>query len=184
MPPTLGIHWIVTTHGSWLHGDPRGSWKNGRRIGPDPFLEKAIRARIDHDAIRLNDVERMLISAVWGVAVREWGLRIYAATIRPTHAHTLFAPMRRDVDDVIAGLKRRSAAAILALKRNMNAGAAPTHLWSARPFVLYINTESHLHNAIRYIRNHNTRTAHPPDPYDWITPLSPPPTSLPTSLPT
>jgi hypothetical protein len=40
MGQTIGIHWTVTTHGTWLHGDPRGSWKDGRLIGADPLLEQ------------------------------------------------------------------------------------------------------------------------------------------------
>ena len=128
---------------------------------------------MDHDAITLNPIERMLIAAIWGTAIREWGLRIYAATIRPTHAHTIFAPMQRDVDTVIAGLKRRSAAAVLAMRRNMTT-RAPAHLWTARPFALFITTESHLQNAIPYVHNHNLQVGQPADPYDWIDPLFPP----------
>ena len=54
MSRTLAIHWIATTFGTWLHGDPRGSWKTGKLIGPDPFLEESIRERLTTDSVVLS----------------------------------------------------------------------------------------------------------------------------------
>lgn len=113
-----------------------------------------------NDAVVLNVAEMAHVSLIWGQAVAEWQLRVYAATIHPTHAHVIFAPMARDVTTVIAGLKRRSA---------------PPHLWTARPWPVYIDDSgNHLPNAIEYVRDHNRRVDRPADPYPWIDPLYPP----------
>jgi hypothetical protein len=56
MARTHGIHWIATTFGTWLHGDPRGSWRNGELIGPDPFCEEAVRRRMTAEAVTLSDL--------------------------------------------------------------------------------------------------------------------------------
>ncbi len=172
MPNTLGIHWIATTHGTWLHGDPRGSWNNGQLIGPDPFLQAAINKRMTHDAIVLSRAEIICVASDMGHTITEQGHRVYAATFHPTHLHIIFAPLPEDISTTIARLKKRSANLILKVRRNL--GDDRKHLWTKGRFPVFIFEEHHLHNAIQYVRRHNTRIGLPPDPYDWIQPLHPP----------
>lgn len=169
MGNTIGIHWIATTHGSWLHGDVRGSWKNGKLIGPDPFHEKAIQARMAHDAVVLNNVEIITVAARVGGIIREQNHRAYAATFHPTHLHVVFAPLREDVKTVIARLKKCTADVVLAVRRAR--GDDRKHLWTQGQFPVFIFDRDHLHNAIEYVRRHNTRAGRDADPYDWIDPL-------------
>jgi REP element-mobilizing transposase RayT len=117
MGRTLAIHWAATTYGTWLHGDPRGSWRNGRLIGPDLYLEAAARASMSADAVVLDDIERQLVAESFGSVVREQGHRIHAATVQPTHVHLVLAPLKENLTTVVARLKRRSAAAVLAQRR-------------------------------------------------------------------
>src|SRR3990170_4788555 len=98
MGNTLGIHWAVTTHGTWLHGDPRGSWRHGRLIGPDPFLEAECRARMANDAVMLDAAERAIVAQVFGEIVREQRHRVFAATVQAAHVHLVFAPLRENLD--------------------------------------------------------------------------------------
>lgn len=172
MPNTLGIHWIATTHGSWLHGDARGSWRHGKLLDPDPFHEDAIRQRMAHDAVVLSPAEITCVASEIGRTLTEHNHRVYAATFHPTHLHIILAPLPEDVRTIIARLKKRSADLILRVRRNR--GDHRKHLWTQGRFPVFIFTEDHLHNAIQYVRQHNTRTGKPPDPYDWITPLYPP----------
>ncbi len=195
MSTTLAIHWAVTTHGSWLHGDPRGSWFNGQLIGPDPFLEASERASLIAGSIVLNELEQQLVADEFAAILREHHHRVYAATIQATHIHLLLAPVREEPKTVIARLKRRSAAAVLGHRRQallrsqadsfgargdrprmgrLCAGAVPRSLWTKGNFPVFIFDEYHLGNAIEYIRDHNRRVGLPPDPYDWIAPLYPP----------
>lgn len=97
MARILAIHWSQTTHGTWLHGHPRGSWQNGRLIGSDPFLEAAARASMTDDSIRLSAVECQLVATAFGEIVREQSHRVFAATIRSTHVHVVFAPLSEDI---------------------------------------------------------------------------------------
>lgn len=119
MGHTLAIHWAVTTHGAWLHGDIRGSWRDGRLIGPDPYLEAESRARLSHRAVLLDAEERVIVAGIFGDVVREQQHRVFAATIRATHVHLVLAPLRGDLKTVIARLKRRSAGAVLARRREL-----------------------------------------------------------------
>jgi hypothetical protein len=169
MGNTRGIHWIVTTHGSWLHGDPRGSWLRGQLIGPDPFLASAVASRLSAGAVVLSVTEQIAVACAFGERVTRRGWRVYAATVQSTHAHVVFAPMREDITDVIAELKSASARDLLAVRRRMGQ-SCPDGLWTARPFPVFIFTDDHLTNAIEYVRKHNRRIGRPDDPYDWIRP--------------
>jgi REP element-mobilizing transposase RayT len=193
MGSTLAIHWAATTHGTWLHGDVRGSWREGRLIGPDPYLEAECRARMSRDAVKLDAAERAILAEVFGAIVRERRHRVFAATIQRAHVHLILGPLQEDVAKVIARFKYRSAAAVLAKRRQKfvktpnPAGTAglysrpvsgrertiPRSLWTAGKFPLFIFSEFHLMNAIEYVRDHNRREGLPPDPFDWIEPLFP-----------
>jgi REP element-mobilizing transposase RayT len=173
MSNTLGVHWIATTHGTWLHGDPRGSWQKGKLIGPDPFLEQTINRRMAHDAVLLDDAERKTVAARFGATCVECKYRVYAMTVRPVHVHVVFGPLPEEINTVIARLKRRSAADVLAVRRQMKR-AVPRSLWTAGRFPIFIFDEDHLRNAIEYVRQHNLRVGLAADPYDWIDPLDGP----------
>jgi len=117
MSTTLGIHWAITTYGTWLHGNSHGSWHEGRLVDSDPYLEAAAKAAMNHQAVVLNQHERTLVAKAIGNAVLENQYRILAATIQGAHLHLVFAPLRTDVKRVIAQLKYRSAVAVLADRR-------------------------------------------------------------------
>jgi hypothetical protein len=108
MSNTLAVHWAATTRGTWLHGDPRGSWRNGRLLGPDPFEESMARHYMNEKAVVLSDEQSTLVANAFGEIVREHNYRALAATIQRTHVHIVFAPLPDDVKIVIARLKRRS----------------------------------------------------------------------------
>ena len=107
MGRTLAIHWTQTTHGTWLHGDSRGSWHDGRLIGPDPYLEAESRAGMTDDAVLLDSAERQLLANTFGNIVRERRHRVFAATIQATHVHLVFAPLNEEIKTVIARFKYR-----------------------------------------------------------------------------
>ncbi len=158
MTHLLGIHWIATTHGSWLHGDPRGSWHQGKLIGPDPFLETAIRRRMTHEAIVLSDEECDLVSETVRSTCAKMGHQILALAVQPTHMHVVFAPMKEPIKIVVARLKRRSAVEVLGARR-VAAGQdgrarVPSSLWAAGRFVVLIDDPRHLENSIAYVERH------------------------------
>lgn len=190
MGRTLAIHWAAaTTHGTWLHGDARGSWCNGQLIGPDPYLEADTRAALRGDAVLLNAAERRLVADEFGEIVRDKHHRVFAATIQATHVHLVFGPLNEDIKTAIARFKYRSAAAVLARRRESRTAetadlysravsarrpsiqSVPKSLWTAGKFPVFIFNEQHLVNAIEYVRDHNRRVGMAADPFDWIDPL-------------
>jgi len=183
MARTLGIHWAATTHGTWLHGDIRASWLNGRLIAPDPSLEFACRDLLNDAAIVLTDDEQQIVANEFGKIVRERRIRVFAATIQAIHVHLIFAPLRENIKSVIARFKYRSAAAVLGHRRDgrpaetaglfSRAVSARRSLWTAGKCPVFIFKEQHLVNAIEYVRDHNRRDGLAPDPFDWTEPLFP-----------
>jgi hypothetical protein len=184
MARTLAIHRAQTTHGTWLTGDPRNSWHNGKLIGPDPFLESACRSNMTHAAASLSAQEREIVTAEFGSVLRECGQRCFAATIQPTHIHLVLAPLRENITTALARFKRRSSAVVLNHRREqlpakmaglysraILARRIPNHIWTARQFPVFIFDDYHLTNAIEYVRDHNRRIGLAPDPFDWIDPL-------------
>jgi REP element-mobilizing transposase RayT len=167
MSNTRGLHWIVTTHGTWMHGDPRGSWYEGRLIGPDPFLQQARVAKLAADAVVLDEAEQSLVAQALGDVIVDQGVLIHAATIHATHAHLVIAPLHTAVDTFIATLKYRSARRVNQHRRT--AGIATSRsVWTEGRFVRYLFDDEHLHNAIEYVREHNRRVGRPDDPYPWV----------------
>ena len=167
MTRTLGIHWIATTFGTWLHGDPRGSWRNGQLIGPDPFLEESIYQRLTADAVVLSDVEMILVAATFGECVAQNSWTVLAATVQPTHVHLVFASLNEPIQRVIAMLKSRSARRVLALRRQMRRPVGRS-LWTEGQFAVFIFNDRHLNNAVEYVRRHNSRVGRPNDAYPWV----------------
>lgn len=168
MHDVLAIHWSPTTHGTWLHGDKRGSWKNGHLIDANPWLEARAAARMSHDAVVLSQAERLLVAEVFGTTAREQSHQIFAATVQATHSHLILAPPYEEIGKVVARLKYRSAAAVLKLRRQNDGECLPRSLWTGGKFLTLITSWSHLRNAILYVERHNEREGLPPKPFDWI----------------
>lgn len=178
MSKTLAIHWTATTHGTWLHGDRRGSWRFGRLIDADLGLERESQGRMTRQATRLDADDRQSVAAAFGEALTEHRQRAFAATVQATHVHLVLAPLREDIRKVIARLKHRSTMALRANSPAILAGVTGIGqdgrtTWTAGRYYEFIFDERHLANLIEYVRDHNRRSGLPADPFDWIEPLYP-----------
>jgi len=156
MRPILGIHWTATTHGTWLHGDPRGSWHNGELIGPDPFLEMEAKAIMTAGAVVLSDEERVVVEQTIRETCAEKGHEILEMTVQSTHTHVVFAPMAERIKNVVARLKRRTSMEILQQRRERGMVDVPRTIWTAKKFVVFITDEIHLQNTKAYVKRHNS----------------------------
>jgi hypothetical protein len=119
MERTLGLHWSATTHGTWLHGDPRGSWKDGKLIGPDPFLRAEIEGMMSGSAVRFSKSEVEIVANAFGSIVKERRHLVFAATVQSMHVHLVFGPLDEDIKNVIARLKRRASMEVLNYRRKL-----------------------------------------------------------------
>ena len=154
MLPTLAIHWIATTHGTWLHGDPRGSWHAGQLIGPDSSLESDTRDHMTHNGVVFSDDERKVVEHELRGTCTELKHEILALTIQATHVHLLLAPMVERIKTVVARLKRRASMEVLHQRRQTDDQAVPRTLWTAKRYIVFLNDEAHVKNTIAYIDRH------------------------------
>jgi REP element-mobilizing transposase RayT len=94
---TSPIAFLLTfrTYGTWLHGDPRGSFQ--RRAGqawpaalsPQPHLERAMRRLLAHPPVRLDAAQRRLVTEAIEDACRRNGWVVHALAVRTEHVHVV-----------------------------------------------------------------------------------------------
>ncbi len=178
MSSTLGFHVNKSTYGTWLPGDPRGSWSEAwspsrgyyepHRFheGDERRLDIAV-GRMKHSAVVLDDEKMGVIIRAIGKCVDESGgdLRIVAAAIEPTHMHLLIVNMGRDIDLTVKWLADRTTKA---LHRETH----PTGpLWTKNKWSDHIDDQEHWENAIMYIDEHNIRAGRGSRPYPFLAPI-------------
>ncbi len=158
MPRTgrLWRHVIINTHGTWLHGDPRGFRARKHRIhssgdyrNPPPKGEHAelhefqkVRTR---DEVHIGRSDRAIIGREIVQHLQTGGYRVLAIAVAKVHAHLLVElPGRLDeVKAIIGDAKKKSS---LAVERSM-----PGSIWAAGGKYKRILESSHQRNAFEYI---------------------------------
>ena len=155
MHSLLGIHWIARTYGTWLHGDPRGSWYQGHLIEGDRPLEMASRSSMTHDVVKLSPKERAMVEHTIRTVSTEFGHTLLALAVQPTHVHVVFSPMAEPVKSVVARLKRRTSMEVLHRRRQRGAEDVASSIWSAKRFLVFVTDERHLQNTIAYVERHH-----------------------------
>jgi len=178
MATTLGFHVTKSTYGTWLPGDPRGSWSEAwspsrgfyephrYHDGDQGRLDVAV-GRMRHTAVVLDDEMTRVIVRTITKCVDESGgdLRIVAAAIEPTHMHLLIINMGRDIDLTLKWLADRTTKAIH--RETTHSGP----VWTKNKWCDHIAVEEHWENAIVYIDDHNLRAGRGLRPYPFLAPV-------------
>jgi len=178
MSSTLGFHVTKSTYGTWLPGDPRGSWSEAwspsrgfyesHRFheGDERRLDVAV-GRVKHSVVLLNEEMISVIVRAITQCVGEPGgdLRIVAAAIEPTHMHLLIVNVGRDIDLTVKWLSDRTAKAVH--RETSHAG----RLWTKNKWCDHIDRPEHWENAIVYIDDHNIRAGRGSRPYAFLAPV-------------
>lgn len=152
MPPLAYlITW--TTYGSWLHGDVRGSVQQGQPgiLPPDHVREAADCQRMTEEPVRLSPAQREIVETTIRehCALRGWTL--HAVNPRSNHVHvvvTAEATPERVLTQLKSWCARRLSdhAGLAWQPRN-----GRRRWWTEHGSTRYLNDESHLANAIRYV---------------------------------
>jgi len=131
----------IRTHGTWLHGDERGSvvrhdrnLYGGDRIGLDPVFSVIMGRNMAADAFLLDAAQRKVVDeAIKSVCIiREFGLK--ALNVRTNHAHIVVtAPVKPNAVMVAfkANATRELKAALLvgADQKVWSRGGSTKYLW-------------------------------------------------------
>ena len=157
--PTSPIAFLLTfrTYGTWLHGDPRGSFQ--RRPGqawpaalsPQPLLEGAMRRLLAHPPVRLDAAQRRLVTEAIDDACRRNGWVVHALAVRTEHVHIVLTTKAGTAPErVMTALKAR------ATRRMVERGALGQAVtcWSRHGSTRYVWTRGELEIACRYVNEH------------------------------
>src|SRR5690242_20696666 len=178
MPTTIGFHLTKSTYGTWLPGDPRGSWSEAWspsrgffephrfHVGSEARLDLAI-GRMKHEAVHLTEEMTVVIADEITTCVEKskGGLIITAAAIEPTHMHLLIVNAGCDIDITAKWPADQTIKAV----HRITAHQGP--VWTKNKWCDHIDNQEHWENAIFYIDDHNIRAGRGSRPYPFLAPL-------------
>jgi len=155
MPEPIAYLLTWTCHGSWLHGDERGSVDSDHNqyrapvLKPDPRRLDRAATRMAHAAPLLGDTERLLVAASIQdhCTVRNW--RLLAVNVRTTHVHCVVSAPRYRPEVVMGQLK---AWATRRLCRHQ-LRATSSRLWTREGSTRYLFTPESVLHAVEYVRD-------------------------------
>lgn len=155
MSEPLAYHITWTAYGTWLHGDPRGWIETGAScvLPPDEARLRRARERMTQPPVEFDETQRSLIERVIEEHCRIRGWHLHARNVRSNHVH-IVVTANRSPEEVMNQLKawcsrRLSDAAGLTDATGKKAGRWKwfTEHGSTR----WINDETYLENAVRYV---------------------------------
>lgn len=174
-----GFHVIFCAYGFWLPNDPRGSWSDWvrrwelLRFGPatkvstrrsvagaphDFEVRQAAKRALSYPEVRFTGRQALSIANGFRTVVEEGTYAVFACSILPQHVHLILGRHERDVRRIVGHFKAR-ATQQLAMDRlhplseyRQADGTVPSP-WASKGWAVYIFSEQHLREAIRYVED-------------------------------
>jgi REP element-mobilizing transposase RayT len=154
-PLAYFITW--TTYGTWLHGDARG-WVQSGEPGiqpPDNARIESARQRMTDEAVLLDVAQRQIIEQVIREHCRIRGWMLHAASVRGNHVHVVVtadvAPEDAMKQFKAWGSRRLSDYSRLPARSASEGRDGRKRWWTEHGSTKWINDETYLQNAIRYV---------------------------------
>jgi len=95
-----------TLHGSWLHGDERGSYRRGGKyIVPDQVLCQQKKSLTNQALISLSQEQRFVIEEAINEICRMKRLTIHATNVRTNHVHIVVTANEMIPEKVMTAIK-------------------------------------------------------------------------------
>ncbi|QDU18921.1 transposase [Urbifossiella limnaea] len=136
-----------TTYGTWLHGDPRGSFlRGGGSHAPDPVAHRESLAELAEAPLVLDADQRRLVEQTIAdhCAVRKW--QLHAVNCRSNHVHVVVTARGRPIEQPREQFKswctRRLKAASEVVRERW---------WTERGWDEYIDDDRALAEVIAYV---------------------------------
>ncbi len=192
-----GYHVIWGTYGFWLPNDPRGSWsdfvyawelvrfgqatKSIERADINPIQYATWRASarksLKHPAVTLTEQQTLEVANGFKQFVDKSKLTVWACSIMPEHVHFVFGRQRYKIETAANLLKGEATRKLVELEchpmenyRN-DKGRLPS-MWGENQWVVYLETEEAIENAIRYVQDNPLREAMQPQQWSFVTPFT------------
>jgi REP element-mobilizing transposase RayT len=191
----LGTHLIITAYGFWLPNDPRGSWSKfvgswelvrfGRatktddprsvaRVPHDRAARLAAKQALRYRPVRFSGIQARAVGRGFAGFVRRSGVRVWACSIMPEHAHLVIARHRYDARQVASLLKGAATRQLLAeelhpMAEARNSRGRPPSPWAARSWAVFLDSPADVRRAIEYVENNPAKEGLPPQRWSFVT---------------
>jgi REP element-mobilizing transposase RayT len=148
----IAFHFTLTTHGTRLHGDERGSVFRHREGGPpqtfepDPDLRQAFEDLMKNPVIVLDAPARGIVqeAIIEHCKYRLWGL--HALNVRTNHFHAV-VDAAKDCSKMLNSIKARATRVL----REKKVFAPGVPVWTERGSKRRLYTREALDRAIYYV---------------------------------
>jgi REP element-mobilizing transposase RayT len=138
-----------TTYGTWLPGDDRGWYQNGRLHLPDFLAQFAASLRMTDDVVTLTPDQRSLVESTIKNHCIQRGWTLHAVNGRTNHVHVAVTAPGRDLD-----IPRKQFKAWCTRDLKEQTGLIHRkHWWTHRGWDLYIDNAHSLETVISYIND-------------------------------
>lgn len=151
----LGYFISFRCHGTWLHGDKRGSVNRRSfnafgtpKMPPNANLEKSDRSQLKNTHVLLDAKRRSVVE----VAIREVcafrGIGLVTVNVRTNHVHLVVLTNRRP-EPVMNSFKAYATRSL----REKGLIGPQEKVWSRHGSTRYLWTEEHIASAVEYVVN-------------------------------
>lgn len=189
----IAFHAIITTYGFWLPNDPRGSWStyvgssdlhsfageatkvtkthNVADRRHDCRFRVPAKSYLQHPAVSFSGDQARLVAQGFEDVAGSAHYNMLALSVMPTHIHAVIGATDRSPGQVIGHLKRGATDRLLdRLQHPCLVRGRLTHTcWAKKAWKVFIDTESHLAQAIRYVEDNPLKEGKPAQHWPLVT---------------
>ena len=184
----IAYHIIFSAYGFWLPNDPRGSWSTfvgswelfrvgratktteTRSVAHRPHDHRqrlAAKAALKRPAVQFTMPQIEAIAAGFAAYAERSRLTIYACAVLRDHVHLVTACHSLDPHQLAIQLK--GAATTELSIRDIHPFAGEAKAFARGEWVVFLDTPTDVHRAIRYVEQNPEKEGLPPQPWPFIT---------------
>ena len=193
-----GYHIILPMYGYWLPNDPRGSWsdfvrkwelvrfgratKTVERRELIEFSETEVRQReaakqaLKYEPVSIDGNQALAIANGFASKTKKSNYTIWACSILPEHTHLVIARHAYNAEQIANLLKGASTSRIIEEDRHplaqyAEAGKRPPRMWASRLWMVYLDSEVAIENAVRYVEENPEKEGKAKQTWSFVTPF-------------
>ena len=188
-----GYHVIFGAYGFWLPNDPRGSWsdyvgawelarfgkttKSIERTELTPAEERQrVQAKkaLKYPAVQFTGEQARAAGRGFANAVVKSGYTIWACSVLPEHVHLVIARHTYKAEQMVTLLKGEATKQLIEedihpLAAHAKEGEPPPTTWARGKWIVYLDDEDAIENAIRYVEENPVKEGKPAQHWKFVT---------------
>lgn len=141
----------MTTRGSWLHGDERGSFeRNGKYLPPSIDRFEQDKALLNQPPFAFTPAMIDVVKQAFQEVAAQRGWKIYALTVQEHHAHVVLWARHEKGENVRNALKSKATMRL----RRANWISPQQEPWTRLGNIIPVRDSVELNSICQYINNH------------------------------